>query len=220
VRLNGYRSADFGADGATEAGRNAFTDNGFTVAGVPRVKRNFVNALIDFAAPAPAQGNQWQHCYPTSGATADRCSVTAISRDDTNNITTVAVADRVDAGNPQPHASTIAPTIDGVTPVRTVAGGVVRLVGGGFDAVSGHAGGGRDCTALASGNGCAPLRGTCVEVLADGEWIEVADVLAVTPTHLVVRSPITCTAPTLLRVRRRAFNGTEVTAAPVPFCQN
>ncbi|MBX3026752.1 hypothetical protein KF840_17740 [bacterium] len=217
VRLNGYRSADFGSEG--DAGGNAFTNNGFTEAGTARLKRNFVNALVDTAVLAAARGNQWQHCYPSSGASADACSATAISRNDTNNSNTGA-PDRVDASDAEPHASTAAPVIDAVTPSRAAAGEPVRIVGRGFDAISGHAGGSRDCRALASGNGCAPLRGTCVEVLADGQWVEVADVLGVTPTHLVVRSPITCAAPTELRVRRRALDGAEVVSAPVPFCRN
>jgi len=42
----------------------------------------------------------------------------------------------------------------------------------------------------------------------------------VTPTHLVVRSPLTCVAPTLLRVRRQVLNGGEIASVPVPFCRN
>lgn len=217
VRLNGYRAADFGSDGDARAGRNAFTDNGFTAAdGTPRLKRNVVNALVDTATVVHAQGNQWQHCYAASGATANACNVTAISRNDTNN--TNAAPDRVDAANPHPHASTVAPTVATISPRATLAGGIVHIDGQGFDAISGHAGGRRSCAALADGNGCEPLRGTCVEILADDEWLPAADVLGVTPTHLVIRSPVTCTGPALLRVRRRALNGDELASDPVPFC--
>ncbi|MFN8642605.1 MAG: hypothetical protein U0802_13495 [Candidatus Binatia bacterium] len=64
VRLSGYRSADFGADAADGAGRNAFTDNGLTVDGVPRLRRNFINVLTDTTALVPARA--------TSGSTATR----------------------------------------------------------------------------------------------------------------------------------------------------
>ncbi|MFN8645043.1 MAG: hypothetical protein U0802_26470, partial [Candidatus Binatia bacterium] len=59
-------------DAADGAGRNAFTDNGLTVDGVPRLRRNFINVLTDTTALVPARGTQWQHCYPTSGAAPDQ----------------------------------------------------------------------------------------------------------------------------------------------------
>jgi hypothetical protein len=219
IRLNGYRTADFGSDGLDGAGRNAFTNNGFTTDGSPRTKRNFVNALVNTSALVAAQGNQWQHCYPPTHITADSCNLTAISRNDTNNTSAAAQPDRVDSDHPQPHASRGPISIDAVAPARLVAGGIVHINGRGFDAISGHAGG-RDCTALQSGNGCDPLRGTCVEFLDDGRWIAAADVLAVTPTHLAVRAPFTCRGPTLLRVRRRTLAGAAVAADPVPVCRN
>jgi hypothetical protein len=220
VRLNGYRSADFGTDGLANAGGNCFADNGFTASGTPRLKRNFVNALVDTTTLVPAQGNQWQHCYPANGAAPDTCSMSSISQNDTNNTNGVAQADRVDAGNPQPHASTAALAIDSTTPLQVVEGGLVHISGHGFDAISGLASDSPDCTALKDGNGCQPLRGTCVEFLVDGQWTGASDVVAVTPTHIVVRSPMTCAAPTLLRVRRRALDGTEIASDPVSFCRN
>jgi hypothetical protein len=220
VRLNGYRSADFGTDGAANAGHNAFADNGFTATGVPRLKRNFVNALVDTTALVPAQGNQWQHCYPVSGATMDTCSASSISRNDTNNTNSAAQPDRVDADHPEPHASTGALAIDSVAPLRIVAGGLVHIDGRGFDAISGNSPDIPDCAGLKGGNSCEPLHGTCVEFLVNGRWTAAGDVLAVTPTHLVVRSPLTCVAPTLLRVRRQVLNGGEIASVPVPFCRN
>ncbi|MFN8642604.1 MAG: hypothetical protein U0802_13490 [Candidatus Binatia bacterium] len=118
------------------------------------------------------------------------------------------------------HASAETPVIDAVTPARAAAGGVLHVAGRGFDAVSGHAASERDCAALSAGNGCDPLRGTCVEILVDGAWTEVADVLGVTPTHVVVRSPITCAEPAVLRVRRRTLSGDAVASPPVAFCHN
>ena len=218
VRLNGYRAADFGTDGMDGGGHNAFTDNGFTTDGTPRLKRNFVNALVSTSTLVAAQGNQWQHCYPPSGAVPEQCSTTAISTNDTNNTNAAPQADRIDTANPLPHAGSGAIAIDSVAPARVVEGGIVHISGRGFDAVSGHAGS-RDCAALMKGNGCDPMRGTCVEFLGDGHWTQAADVLAVTPTHLVVRAPLTCTVPTLLRVRRRTLDGGEVSEA-VAFCAN
>jgi hypothetical protein len=220
VRLNGYRSADFGTGGSVNAGRNAFAANGFDANGVPRLKRNFVNALVDTTALVPAQGNQWEHCYPASGADLDTCNAQSISRNDTNNTNSATQADRVDAGNPQPHASTGPLSIDSVAPLRVLEGGIVHIDGRGFDAISGHSHDSPDCAGLKSGNGCDPLHGTCVEFLADGRWVAAADVLGMTPTHLVVRSPITCVAPTLLRVRRATLNGDDIASQPVPFCRN
>jgi CSLREA domain-containing protein len=220
VRLNGYRAADFGAGGTAGAGNNAFTDNGFTVGGAARLKRNFVNALLDSTDLVRARGNQWQHCYPANGVSSDLCSMTSISRNDTNNTNAAPEPDRVDPGDPQPHASTRAVEIDAIAPPAVVQGGLVRISGHGFDAISGHAAASRDCTALLEGNRCDPLQGTCVEFFAGGGWVPAEDVLAVTPTHLVVRSPLTCTVPTLVRVRRAVLGGGEVISEPVPFCRN
>jgi hypothetical protein len=220
VRLNGYKAADFGSDGGAQAGGNAFTDNGYTPAGAVRLKRNFVNTLADTSVLAAAEGNQWQHCYPTSGATADSCSVTGISRADTNNTNSTAEPDRVDIAHPDPQQSTGGVDVTLVTPAQALSGGVVHVIGHGFDAISGHAAADRSCTALRTGNGCAPLRGTCVEFLSDAGWVEAADVIAVTPTHVAVRSPITCLGPTLVRVRRPILGGGEVASEPVPFCVN
>jgi hypothetical protein len=50
--------------------------------------------------------------------------------------------------------------------------------------------------------------------------VEAQDILAVTPTHLVVRAPTSCAAPIMLRVRRTVLNGAEVASDPVPFCYN
>lgn len=220
VRLNGYRSADFGADGAGGAGNNAFTHNGFTVRGAARLKRNFVNALVDLTQVVPARGNQWQHCYAAGGVSSDRCNPLSISRNDTSNSNTSSQPDRVDAGDPQPHLSSRPVEIEAIAPRATVQGGLVRIRGRGFDAISGHADAGGDCTALADGNGCDPLRGTCVEFFAGDRWIPAADVLAVTPTHLVVRSPLNCTAPVSVRVRRAVLGGGEMISEPVSFCRN
>lgn len=90
-----------------------------------------------------------------------------------------------------------------------------------FDAISGIADlTGDDCAKLATTNTCTPLRGTCVEFLVDGSWTEAADLLAVTPTFLMVRSPFTCTAPTQVRVRRNVRDGGEAVSEPLTICTN
>ena len=77
-----------------------------------------------------------------------------------------------------------------------------------------------DCAKLATTNTCAPLHGTCVEFMADGVWTAAADVLGVTPTFVMVRSPLTCTAPTQVRVRRAVLDGGEAVSNPLTICTN
>lgn len=208
VKVRDRVGADLGSDG--DAGANAFTANG---AGT---RRNVVNAMD---APAPrldARGNQWQHCYGAASA-AGLCDAQAIGDLDTNN--TKGAADKVDVADPLPHQSDSAVVVDAVEPRAAVAGGVVRLRGSGFDAVSGHASYAEgDCRGLAEHNFCAPLGGTCVEFLVAGQWTPAADVLAVTPTSVTVRLPFTCTEPVLVRARRRVRGGGESVSAPIPFC--
>ena len=50
-----------------------------------------------------ARGNQWQSCYPTSGARPDACDLAAIADDATNNTDSAPAA--VDASDPEPHQS-------------------------------------------------------------------------------------------------------------------
>jgi hypothetical protein len=209
VQLQGNRGADLGTDGGADAGRNAFAQNG----------RNVLNALDPSTPPVAAQGNQWEHCYPATGATADSCDVTAIGNLDTND--TMNALDKVDVRDPLPHQSTAAVQIDRVEPSAVTAESLVHVFGRGFDAISGHSGGvAGNCRALRQGNSCHPLHGTCVEFLVDDTWQEADDVLAVTPTHLVVRAPMDCTAPVMMRVRRTLLDGSALASDPVPFCYN
>jgi hypothetical protein len=119
-----------------------------------------------------------------------------------------------------PHRSSGPVQIDSVAPLRAVQGGFVHITGAGFDAISGYADAGRDCMGLKNWNTCTPLRGTCVEFLLGAQWVEAQDILAVTPTHLVVRAPVTCTSPVLIRVRRSVLDGGEAVSEPAPFCRN
>ena len=167
-----------------------------------------------------ALGNQWEHCYPATGAVPDLCDVDLLSDMDTNNDNDSALPDHVDVATPLPHASHAPVEIEAVAPLRPVQGGLVHITGSGFDAISGHVLPTRDCAGLKIGNTCNPLHGTCVEFLLGTQWVEAEDVLAVTPTHLVVRAPMTCTSPAMLRVRRQALDGTEVVSELAPFCLN
>jgi len=214
VKLQGVAVAEFGTDGTTDAGQNAFVANG------TRTKRNFVNALDPPAPLIAALGNQWENCYPATGAIPDLCDVDRLSDMDTNNDNDSVLPDLVDVASPLPHQSHAPVEISAAAPLRPVQGDLVHITGSGFDAISGHLLETRDCAGLKIGNTCNPLHGTCVEFLLGAEWIEAEDVLAVTPTHLVVRAPTTCTSPTMLRVRRIALDGTEVVSEPVPFCLN
>lgn len=212
AKLDDAVSADFGTDGGAGAGRNAFTQNG----AIPR--RNFVNVLSPLVV-APARGNQWQRCYAGPPPLADACNEQPLSDGDTNN--SIGLGDRVDVGDSLAHASTGAPALATVVPARGVTAATVQLQGTGFDAVSGHSGGvGGDCRDLAAGNGCDPLRGMCVEFLVDGDWLEAAEVLGVTPTAITVRLPFDCAEPTLARVRRLDLDSNELVSNSVPFCVN
>ncbi len=213
VKLEGRIAADFGTDGGAGAGNNAFAANG---AGV---RRNFVNALDAPPALVAAQGNQWEHCYSTGSTASNACDVGAISDNDTNN--SLGTQDRVDVRIPQPHQGSSGVQIATVSPTKAMQGGLVWITGTGFDAVSGHTGGGTaDCRALKSGNSCNPLRGTCVEFFVDGAWTAAQEVLAVTPTAVAVRSPATCVTPMMIRVKRATRTGAVIASPPVPFCYN
>lgn len=213
VKFEGIVTADLGSDGGVNAGHNAFTQNGAVS------RRNLRNILDGLPPVIAAQGNQWQHCYPTMAPLADECDSVSIGNGDTNN--SIGLSDRVDVGNALPHQGSGAVVIHHVTPTQVGEGAWVHIYGSGFDAISGHHGGvAGDCHALASGNRCSPLQGSCVEFLVDGIWTEAADVIAVTPRHLVVRAPFDCTQPTELRVRRPILGGGESVSDPIAFCEN
>jgi len=202
--------ADLGTDGGADAGNNAFAGN------PPNAQvRNELSNL----APIAAKGNQWESCYPSSGANPDQCDVTAIGDDDTNN--RPGTFDFVEVQDPQPQQSSGGIALTSADPTSTVQGRLVGLTGTGFDAITGVAGlTSADCAKLATTNTCSPLNGTCVEFLIDGVWTEAADVLGVTPTFIMVRSPLTCTAPIKVRVRRAVLGGGEVVSNELDFCVN
>jgi hypothetical protein len=75
----------------------------------------------------------------------------------------------------------------------------VRIYGSGFDAIDGA---GDSCDGIAAANTCRPLHGNCVFVGRTA-----AEVVAATPTMLVVRAPLTCVAPVSVSVRTRWTHG-------------
>jgi hypothetical protein len=217
--------AKFG-DGSAGSGNNAFTQNGAS----STLKKNLINAQS--AAGVQARGNQWQNCY-TGQADKNFCKTSAILTNDVKNTVDVGriSPDSCDPQNGcQPYQASsdkVSVTIksgDGVYPTKvSEAGAIVHITGTGFDAISGHIGqSSGNCGALKQTNKCSPLQGTCVQFLVDGVPVGGdVDVLAVTPTHLVVKSPIACSKPVKIRVKRLGPNGVEIPNPPqADFCTN
>lgn len=190
VVVNDTSRASFAPHG--RLGENAFAFNG---PALPPAPTNFRN-LSPF--PVAAAGNAWEHC-----GDGNQCDVSA-----------VRVLDIVSGGARSPVSITpalatrsrTAPRITAIVPPFAAAGELVRVYGSGFDAIDGA---GTSCDTIAAANTCRPLHGNCV-------FIDRAptEVIAVTPTMLVLRSPFTCVEPVELRVRTR-WSRASVTAA---FC--
>jgi len=196
------------------AGRNAFTNNGAGRSAAANFSMGSVHARRS------AVGNQWQH-----GGNGTTCRAAAVTRRDV----AFANANLDVAPCEAPRNPTGGTRVLAVTPAAARAGAIVHVVGSGFNAVDGYGssdapGGATRCTDLAAGNACAPVpRGTCVEFeRLDGGWSPATAVLAVTPTHLVVQSPIDCVAPRRVRVRRSGADGRAqtFTSAAAVFCRN
>jgi len=195
--------------------QNAFSNNGRA--------GSAARANFSLGAGAPsrkAERNQWQH-----GGTGATCRASAVSAYD------VAPARaQLDLTPCQAYrAPEGGTTVSEVWPKAARAGAIVHVVGHGFNAIEGYddndgPGGATSCAALAAGNSCAPVpRGTCVEFeRPDGGWSPATAILAVTPTHLVVESPIDCAAPTRVRVRRKLADGRNgtFTSQTALFCRN
>lgn len=184
-------------------GRNAFTHNRRT---------NF--DMGSARARRSAVGNQWQH-----GGDGATCRAAQVTRRDV----AAANANLAVAPCDAPRQPSDGTAVLSASPPAATAGTVVRIGGRGFNAIDGFArGGATTCRDVPTGNGCTPLRGTCVEFeTLDGSWAP-ATVMAVTPTQLVVRAPVECTAPRHIRVRRLNAAGraeTFASADPI-YCRN
>jgi hypothetical protein len=176
-------TADFG--NTARSGHNAFAFNG---APDPATPANFRN---DTEHALTAAGNQWEHC----GA-AIPCDLPQVRARDVFRATltsSVAVSPGL------PTAPRAAPRITAIEPPYAAAGELVRIYGSGFDAIEGA---GSDCGDIAAANTCRPVRGNCVFVDR-----QAAEVVAVTPTMLVIRAPFTCVAPVELATRSRRSRG-------------
>jgi len=182
VSVSGSSSVDLGA--IEQLGRNALAHNGTAAAGATNLR-----ALS--TAPTSAAGNHWQHCGP--GWVCDEAAVLAqdIVRSETAGPVVISAA--------LPSIRRAPPVIEAIVPPIAAAGELVRLYGSGFEVIDATAAG---CSAVADTNRCRPLRGNCV-LFGD----EPAEVVAVTPTMLVVRAPETCVAPLTVSVRTRHSRG-------------
>jgi hypothetical protein len=187
-RANGVVAADttrLGFGDAVAPGANAIAFNGPPA---PPAPVNFRNLT---ALPIPAVGNAWEHCGPR--APCDRAAVQALDIFTTAPLGAVAIAPA------QPTRRRAAPRIASIEPSFAAAGDLIRIYGDGFDAIGGI---GPSCDTPIEVNTCRPLRGNCVFI----DRIP-ADVIAVTPTMLVVRAPFTCVAPVRASVRTRWGHG-------------
>jgi hypothetical protein len=171
--------ASFAPGGAP--GENAFAFNGPLLP--PRLT-NFQSASL---LPIAASGNGWEHCGP-----CDSCDVGAVLALD---VSFTSLQAPVEIAPALPTRQRAAPRIDAIVPSFAAAGDFVRIYGSGFDAIEGA---GTSCASIPAANTCRPLRGNCV--LIDRQP---AEVVAVTPTMLVVRAPFTCVEPVSVRMRTR-----------------
>ncbi len=206
--------ADFGVAG--DDGRNAFVLNQNPAAlGPPGA--NVTIALAD-AVTIPMAGDQWEHCdVPVANAPdSAHCNVPQIATLDVQP----ANSD-VDFGAPLEPGAAPAPTLDAVSPGRPVAGDLVRVYGGPFDAVHGSA-----CfPAGLPADACSAENPAIVALAAnaaDGPRVTVrvgsappiaAEVHAVSPTMVVFRMPVDCVAPSTVVVARGG-----VSSAPLALC--
>lgn len=181
VSVSGTSSIDLGTE--EQRGQNALAHNG-PGSGGPNFRS--LSPAATFAA-----GNHWQHC----GA-GWRCDEAAVAARD---IERSAISGPFAISPAEPSIRRAPPRIEAAVPAVAAAGEIVRIYGSGFDAIDGTA---RGCAEVPDANGCHPLRGNCVLF-----GNESAEVVAVTPTMLVVRAPSSCVVPRLVTVRTRHSRG-------------
>jgi hypothetical protein len=178
-------AADLG--GGFSRGRNAFAFNG------PAATTGALNLRHLGSGPVTAVGNQWEHCGP-----GWRCDVNAVRGSD---VFAAAGAPPVAVAPARAARERHSVRIDEIRPSFALAGELVRLYGDGFDAIGGNGPGG-DCTSAAPLNRCDPIAGNCV--LFGGRT---AEVVSLTPTMIVVRSPFDCVEPVGVLIRNRHARG-------------
>jgi len=180
--------------GVFSQGLNALAFNGPPGSETPRNLRNVSNRLI------PAINNHWEHCGKHV-----RCNRQAVL---THDVFRQDESGEVLISPPRTGRRRATIEIDSTSPTYASRGELVRIYGRRFDAIEGNAPGG-DCDTISEANSCRPPRGNCVLV-----GREPAEVVAVTPTMLVIRAPFTCFEPTTITVR----NGRTRGVARHDFC--
>jgi hypothetical protein len=171
--------ASFGTDAAS--GANAFAFNGAARSNLRNLTTQPLNAI----------GNQWEHCG--DHVPCDTDAVLALDVSTTGPAAPVAVSPAL------PTRQHHAPVITAIAPPYAAAGDLVRIYGSGFDAIGGA---GTTCERIADANTCRPVRGNCLMIDR-----QPAEVVAATPTMLVVRAPFTCVAPVPVAARTRWSRG-------------
>jgi hypothetical protein len=192
---------------------NAFTGNSST-------QRNVNNGST---LGVTISQSQWEHCYPppTPGQ-FNTCNETTIAAQDKQGNVSVSPSKAHQA-----DAATLPVSLSGIYPTKVAkAGAIVRITGSGFNAIDGHVAGG-NCDQLGTSNTCTPLQGTCVEFLdtSNNPIASQPEILGITPTEIILKSPVACAQPIRVRVKRRDGNtGIPVVSDPTTlssrFCVN
>lgn len=204
-----------GEDEDVTPGRNAFTQNMVT---------NFRREDGGNRPDTEAKGNQWQ-----------RCGIGANCLNGQIETSDIFLFQNVSYRDAQPHRNPGGdPFIETLSPTRVAKiGELVEIHGLNFDAIDGYdgafqfdpGGGATRCDDLHVGNtcqcnagGCSSNRGTCVVFVVDGQSFP-AKVIAVTPTTIVVESPIECAKAASITVHRRNHsNGDAFNLPAKAFC--
>jgi hypothetical protein len=175
-------TADLGT--ADSPGRNALAFNGIgsNLSG-PKQLRN------QTALPLTAVGNHWESCGPTYDCAEIAVLIGSVYSPDAT----------VDVAPARPNAQREAPIIHEIRPTFARAGELVWIYGEGFDAVGGAA---QDAECDGAGRPCRASDPNCVFIDRQG-----AEIVAATPTLLVIRAPFTCVEPVKLIARTRHSRG-------------
>lgn len=180
VIIGDTSQADLG--GPVSRGNNAFAFNGLPASNLRHLSPTALSAT----------NNQWEHCGGRWW-----CTERAVLAQD---VFVAATAGPVSIAPAQPGRGRDTLRIDAIDPTWAAAGDLVRIYGHGFDAIRGNAGAG--CAGIGDANTCQPMRGNCVRF--DGAP---AEIVAATPTMLVVAAPATCVAPVGVSVHNRHARG-------------
>jgi len=180
VVTDGSSTVDLGD--IASPGFNAFAFNGAAATAPNEVRNRSVQSVS-------AIGNHWHDCGPGYVCNEDAVGSTAVD----------APSAAVELAPARPSALRDPPAIHEMRPTFARAGDLVWIYGRDFDAIGaavqqpGCAGPGRACRASDA---------NCVFIGRDA-----AEIVAATPTMLVIRAPFTCVAPVQLTARTRRSRG-------------